>query len=113
MFREDGFFDPFRDEHYEDAEIIKTYPKGFLHAHRDRMPHNIPNVYLKGQGEYFDALRENILQADRGAFVAQQALQKTAQQWRRTTRCMGRSSQIEQWAFLRSKYPPGVTSHLR
>jgi multiple sugar transport system substrate-binding protein len=111
--REDGFFDPFRKEHYGDPQIIKTYSKEFLQAHQNSMQHSIPDMYLKGQGDYFDTLRENILQADRGTLGAQQALQKTAKQWRRTTRRMGRNSQIEQWAFLRSKYPPNAISQLR
>lgn len=96
-------------EHFDDPQIIKTYSKEFLQAHRS----SIPDMYLEGQGEYFDTLRENVLQADRGTLGAQQALQKTAKQWRRTTRRMGRNSQIEQWAFLRSQYPPNAISHLR
>lgn len=108
-----GFFDPFRKEHYSDPKIIQTYSADFLSAHRESMTDSIPDLYLKGQGEYFDALRDNLSQADSGVITARDALQRTAKQWRRTTRRMGRSRQQEQWAFLRSRYPAGIRQLLR
>lgn len=103
-----GYFDPFRLEHYNDPQIVETYSPEFLAAHRDSMARSIPDLYLRGQGEYFDALRESLVMADSGAISAREALQRTAKQWRRTTRRIGRRSQIEQWAFLCSSYPANV-----
>lgn len=108
-----GFFDPFREEHYSDPQIIETYTADFLTAHRESMAQSIPDLYLKGQGEYFDALRENLAQADSGAISALDALDRTAKQWRRTTRHMGRRTQEQQWAFLRTRYPEEVRQLLR
>ena len=108
-----GFFDPFRKEHYGDRRIVETYGPDFLVAHRESMVRSIPDLYLKGQGEYFDALRENLVLADSGAISAREALERTAKQWRRTTRRMGQETQEEQWAFLRSRYPAEVQQALR
>jgi len=108
-----GYFDPFRKEHYADPQIIETYSADFLTAHRESMAYSIPDLYLRGQGEYFDALRENLVLADSGDIGASEALKRTVQQWRRTTRRLGRNGQIEQWAFLRSRYPEGIRRVLR
>ena len=61
-----GYFDPFRDEHYKDPDIIKLYSKEFLDVHEASMRGSIPDLYLKGQGEYFDVLRVNVQAADIG-----------------------------------------------
>ena len=61
-----GYFDPFRDEHYKDPEIIKAYSAEFLDVHEASMRGSIPDLYFKGQGEYFDVLRVNVQAADVG-----------------------------------------------
>ena len=68
---------------------------------------------VKSQGEYFDALRKNLVLAGTGAISAREALERTAKQWRRTTHRMGQETQKEQWAFLRSRYPADVQQALR
>lgn len=105
---ESGYFDPFRNSHYEDQQIIHTYTKEFLVAHKESMINSIPDFYLKGQGEYFDALRENTFMAYQGKLDPRQALDLTAMQWKRTTRKMGFQIQHEQWRFLKSLYPSKV-----
>ncbi len=104
----DGYFDPFREEHYKDPKIVEVYSPDFLEAHRSAMRDSIPDLYLQGQGEYFDALRENIVRADRGEISSREALDTTAKQWRKTTRRMGRRSQTTQWKFLKSLYPEKI-----
>ena len=42
------------------------------------MRDSIPDLYLKGQGEYFDELRVNIQAADVGKKTPKQALDDTA-----------------------------------
>lgn len=108
-----GYFDPFRGAHYEDAEIQKTYSKEFLDAHRNSMANSIPDLYLKGQGEYFDELRVNIAAADAGTKTAKEALDDTAGAWERITRRMGKRSQVVQWSFLKSIYPEGIRNRLK
>lgn len=108
-----GFFDPFRSAHYSDPEIQKTYTPEFLDAHRQSMAQSIPDLYLPGQGEYFDALRQNLIRADAGKLDAARALDLTAQQWEQTTRRLGRRAQTEQWAYLRRSYPDSIRAVLR
>lgn len=103
-----GYFDPFRGVHYSDPAIIETYTPEFLAAHEDSMRNSIPDLYLKGQGEYFDELRVNVTAADVGEKTPQQALDDTARAWERITRRMGKRSQAVQWSFLKSLYPKGV-----
>ena len=108
-----GFFDPFRSAHYEDSAIQKTYTPEFLTAHKESMADSIPDLYLPGQGEYFSALRENLVRADAGQQSAKRALDLTAKQWEQTTRRLGRSAQAEQWAFLRRSYPENTRDALQ
>jgi multiple sugar transport system substrate-binding protein len=103
-----GYFDPFRGAHYRDDQIIQTYSEPFLVAHEDSMRNSIPDLYLKGQGEYFDELRVNLTAADVGEKTPQEALDDTAAAWKRITRRMGKRSQKVQWDFLKSIYPEGV-----
>lgn len=103
-----GYFDPFRGVHYKDPEIIKTYSPEFLAAHEASMRDSIPDLYLKGQGEYFDVLRVALQEADVGNKKPKEALDEVADAWNRITRRMGKRSQLVQWTFLKSIYPAGV-----
>ena len=107
-----GYFDPFREEHYQSAKIKATYSEEFLKAHRESMKNSIPDFYLKGQGKYLDALKENVYRADQGKLKPKEALDLTAQQWNRITREMGRENQKKQWMFLRRSYPKKLRSVL-
>jgi len=108
-----GYFDPFRGVHHEDPEIQKVYTPEFLVAHKASMINSIPDLYLKGQGEYFDELRVNIAAADAGSKSAKAALDDTAAAWQRITRRMGPRSQEVQWRFLKSNYPAGIRDELK
>lgn len=103
-----GYFDPFRGAHYRDSAIISTYSQEFLKAHEVSMRHSIPDLYLKGQVEYFDELRLNVTAANVGEKSAKQALDDAASAWDAITDRMGRRSQRVQWRFLKSSYPSGV-----
>jgi len=103
-----GYFDPFREEHYKDPQIAETYSKPFLQVHEESMRHAIPDLYLKGQGEYFDQLRVNLQAADVGEKKPKRALDDAARAWERITRRMNPRSQRVQWQFLKSLYPAGV-----
>lgn len=108
----DGYFDPTRGAHYEDQWVNETYSPEFLAAHKESMDGSIPDLYLKGQGEYFDELRVNIAAADAGTKTAREALDDTADAWSRITRRMGARSQEVQWRFLKSSYPDSVRNRL-
>jgi multiple sugar transport system substrate-binding protein len=107
-----GYFDPFRNSHYEDPEIIKSYSEDFLVAHKKSMSHSIPDLYLKGQGQYFAVLRENMSRAYQNRISPKRALDQSAKQWRQITRKMGADSQREQWKYLKSKYPEKLRTSL-
>lgn len=107
-----GFFDPFRPEHYQDEIIRSTYSPGFLDIHRQSMENCIPDFYVRAQGEYFDALRENLSRALTGRKTAKESLDLAAKQWEHITDRVGRDGQIAQWKSLKSKYPPAVLNFL-
>ena len=107
-----GYFDPFRVNHYEDPEIKKVYSNDFLKAHRQSMRASIPDLYLSGQSQYFDALRTYLTEANDGKISAQKALDTTAKLWRRIHRKVGVKRQTEQWRFLKSRYPEPARSLL-
>ena len=101
----DGFFDPFRDIHYEDPTIQDVYGSSFLNAHRDSLVNSIPDLYLSGQSNYLDVLRQQILAALNGELTAEQALNICAQEWSHITRRLGRENQQAQWQALSTRYP--------
>jgi multiple sugar transport system substrate-binding protein len=73
---------------------------------------SIPDVFLKGQGEYFDVLRVNLQAAEVGEKSPKDALDETAQAWERITSRMGKRSQLVQWTFLKTIYPESVRDRL-
>ncbi len=109
----EGYFDPFRDEHYVDEKIEATYSREFLDTHKFSMKHSIPDLYLSGQGEYWDALKDNIDLADRGKLSPRLALNNTAKIWKNISSRYGVKSQQEQWMFLKSQYPEKLQSLLK
>jgi multiple sugar transport system substrate-binding protein len=100
-----GYFVPSRGRHYEDKHIREAYSPEFLAAHEDSMRNSIPDLYLKGQVEYFDELRLNIKAADAGTKSPKQALDDTVATWNGITERMGKRSQLVQWLYLKSAYP--------
>jgi multiple sugar transport system substrate-binding protein len=76
------------------------------------MKDSIPDLYMKGQGEYFDALRVNIQATDVGEKTPKAALDRTAREWQRISRRIGRKEQTVQWLFLKSLYPEGIRAQL-
>ncbi len=108
----DGYFDPFRGNHYEDGEIQRVYSSQFLEVHRESALSCVPDLYLKGQGRYLDVLRRNLHRADQGRMNAAEGLKAASRSWQQITREMGAAAQAEQWRFLRSRYPEELRRHL-
>ena len=77
------------------------------------MANAIPDLYLDGQGEYFGSLRENIAAAMNGKMSSKEALDRTARQWRLITFRLGKTSQLEQWTYLKSRYPNDLPQILK
>ncbi len=73
--------------------IIETYSKPFLDVHYESMRDSIPDLYLKGQGEYFDELRVGIAAADAAQKPAKELLDDVPPAWSRINRRMGARSQ--------------------
>lgn len=108
----DGFFDPFRPEHYADPGIVDAYSGPFLNVQRAALEGAIPDLYIKRQSEYFGALAEGLDQAFQGQAAPQVALARVAQKWELITSHTGRAGQISQWQQLRSQYPAAVRNVL-
>ncbi len=111
--QKDGFFDPFRPEHYEDEGIKTAYSPEFLTVHRASLETAIPDLYLADQGEYFRVLGEWLARAVVRDTEPRKALERVAQRWRLITNGSGRSAQKQRWAQLRAKYPSQIRHVLR
>lgn len=111
--QDDGFFDPFRPEHYEDPGIVAAYTQEFLSVHRASLENAIPDLYLETQGEYFRMLNESLTRALNGEISPRKALERVARRWRLITKSAGLAVQRDRWMQLRSKYPPHIRSKLR
>ena len=109
----DGFFDPFRPEHYSDRRIETVYSPEFLDIHRASMVAAIPDLYLRNQGEYFRVLTEWLSRALRGDATPKEALQRAASQWLLITNSVDRSQQAVRWNRLRGKYPAELRAQLQ
>ncbi len=109
----DGFFDPFRPEHYDDQGVIDTYTPEFLTVHRASLEAAIPDLYLKDQGAYFRILSEWLARALAGEIAPEKALQRVSQRWRTITNGSGHAIQKSRWAQLRAKYPQQIRTALR
>lgn len=104
----EGYFDPFRKEHYENPDIIDTYGTDFLKIHKSSMTRAIPDFYMHGYRDYFAALKESINLALKGTLSPQLSLDIAAKKWDDITDEIGRDSQMKQWSFLKSLYPEHI-----
>ena len=103
--RNEGYFDPFRQEHYEEPSISKSYGEPFLKVHKSSMRKCIPDFYMYGYRDYFSSLKENINLALQGSLSPKLALDSAAKDWGNITKRIGRDEQAKQWQFLKSLYP--------
>lgn len=108
----DGYFDPFRQSHYADAEVKAAYGDSFLEAHQTAMSNSIPDFYIRGQSSYLDALRQQIIAAVNGEVDSQSALDTCAKKWNHINRRLGIEQQRAQWQALKASYPEGIRNTL-
>lgn len=102
----EGFFDPFKEEHYEDAGIIKTYGKSFLEAQKKSLIQSMPDLYIRGISQYMALIKEAVYVADRNFLRPEIALKKAHESIEKITDKLGRDKQIQQWEFIRRSYHP-------
>ncbi len=110
---QEGYFDPFRPEHYSDPVIQETYSKEFLEVHEQSLRESIPDLYLANQTEYFQTLSKSLDAAVNGNVDPRKALERAATQWSVLNLRSGRELQTERWQALRSKYPTRAQSYLQ
>lgn len=101
----DGYFDPFRSEHYADPAIQRTYSPDFLALHEASLERSLPDCHIGGQADYFGALARFISLAVDNKLSARDALNATASRWRTLTRRRGQDRQASAWAQVRARYP--------
>lgn len=108
----DGFFDPFRIEHYQNPQIIASYGDEFLRAHREAMRHCIPDFYVQGQYRYFAELRKYLSGAIDGKLSARTALLAADRGWQAITDTLGEEKLARQWQQLKANYPTQYLRHV-
>ena len=104
----DGFFDPYQEAHYADPKITEVYGPEFLNVHRAGMRTALPDLYVRGQGQYLESLSANLILANDGLVSPQEALAATSDRWERITDALGRDSQTRQWRELVDRYPEAL-----
>lgn len=109
----DGFFDPYRPEHYTDPRIQTAYSPEFLEVQRASLIGAIPDLYLQNQGEYFRVLTQWLGRALSGEVSACAALERVSQQWWLISNSSNLAQQSLRWGRLKEKYPPDLQQRLR
>lgn len=109
----DGFFDPFRTEHYDDPIIREIYSPEFLKVHEASMRGAIPDFYLAQRGAYFASLSEWLMRGLMGEVPAKDAMRRASEEWKLISIESGIDRQMDRWQQLRKKYPPDVAKMLR
>lgn len=108
LLTQNGFFDPYRENHLTDPEVARLYTEEQMGADgplAQNMRDMAPDIILKGSSQYTDALARNLSSAFAGQKSVEQALNETAQAWDRITDQQGRDAQIEAWQNLKKAYP--------
>lgn len=86
-----GFTDPFRWNHLSDARIKELYTADALAVFAKEWDISVlPGTGLPGDGDYLDALNQNLWLAAAGKQSAAEAMRRTAQEWDKITQRQGR-----------------------
>ncbi len=86
-----GFTDPFRWNHLNDARIKDLYtPEALAVFSKEWAVALPPGTGLPGDGDYLDALNQNLWLASAGKQTAAEAMRRTAQEWEKITQRQGR-----------------------
>ena len=112
IYEASGYFDPYRQCHYDDEKIISTYSKDFLNTHEYCLKNSIPDLYLSGQGKYLGSLKQAIYNAAEGNLSPSLALKTLSKKWNQITEIEDKNKQLKQWNFLKFGYPKKLHSIL-
>ena len=86
-----GFTDPFRWNHLQDARIRELYSAEALAVFAREWDIAVPpGTGLPGDGEYLDALNQNLWLAAGGKQTSAEAMRRTALEWEKITQRHGR-----------------------
>lgn len=110
---ENGYFDPFRLEHFDHKPIVDAYGKDFLDTQKAALAGAIPDLYLKGQGHYLYALKQAIHLTVSRHVSAAAAMKSADNKWLQLSKKVGVDYQLKQWHHLQSKYPPELRKVLK
>jgi len=110
--QQDGFFDPFLKEHYENSQIVDAYSAEFLKVHRESLENAIPDLYIARSSEYSFTLSQWLKRALDGTVNIEDALRRTELEWNLITAEVGEAQQIERWNALQAKYPQAASTLL-
>ncbi len=109
----DGFFDPYRPEHYQDVGIQNTYSNEFLQMHEVSMRKSIPNLYLENHGQYFRTLNDGLDEVIIRNADPRKTLDRVALQWESINNHSDLNTQIIRWRELKQKYPTSIKTRLK
>ncbi len=104
-----GTLDPFRQNHFEDPELLQAYGPEIAPVLLKNAEQSFPDISLRGANEYIDQLNLNLQLAVAGLKDPEKALADTASTWQEITDRLGRGRQIESWQQEIKRYP----RHLR
>ena len=97
-----GFTDPFRWNHLNDARIRELYTADALAVFAREWDIAVPpGIGLPGDGDYLDALDQNLWLAAGGKQTAAEAMRRTAQEWEKITQRHGREKLLS-WLKISS-----------
>jgi multiple sugar transport system substrate-binding protein len=105
MLEQPGYADPYRYSDFESPLVQRIYDPKFLPVQLENASIAVPDLMLKGAGEYSLALDKNLVDSFVGAKSPEQAMKDTAGEWEKITDRLGREEQIEAWRFLKTFYP--------
>jgi multiple sugar transport system substrate-binding protein len=100
-----GYLDPTRYNTFTDPAVVKVYDAKFLPVLLEQTKTTCPDIMLRGALQYYNELDTNLLASFVGDLGAEQAMAKTAAAWEKITDTLGRQTQMEAWASLKTFYP--------
>lgn len=100
-----GFFDPFKESHYNSTEIQRLYSPEFLRIHRKSLEQSIPDFNVAARGEYMNILNQAIYSSSMGQVAPKLALKEVERVWARITNSVGAQTQKRRWQEILKSYP--------
>ncbi|MCL5958646.1 MAG: extracellular solute-binding protein [Chloroflexi bacterium] len=100
-----GVVDPFRLHDFIDPRVQKAYGADFLPIQKANFAIALPDIFLRGSGEYTQVLDVAVQEAFTGGKTAEDAMAQVAKGWEDVTERLGRADQIAAWKTVKKYYP--------